>query len=126
MFAMKVFRPCLPIACRISSRFICRDFHLVNVPLRINRNRTILSHSRSNLFNEQYSNCFLTSKVLFNTNSPVATKAKQTNDANESPENNKRLSSKRRRIISESTSTDDENGTQDVNRKSESVIDEIF
>lgn len=121
MLPMAVFRPCLPLARRISSRFLSRNLHLINLPLRIDRTRYWL-RSQPHLFIEHQQNCFLT-KVLFNTNSP---NAKKENDANDSPDNTKRLSSKRRRIISDSESSDGENGTQSVNRKSESVLEKTL
>lgn len=117
MLTMVVLRPCLPIACRISLRFLSRNFHLINSSLRIDRTRKCL-HLQPHLFIEQQTNCFNLTKVLFNTNSPDAPSL---NDANESAESKNRLSSKRRRIVSDSDSSDGENGTQDVNRKSECV-----
>lgn len=117
MLTMTVFRSCLPSACRILTKVKSRNIHLINLPLRIDRTRNWL-HLQPHLFTEKQFDCFLT-KVLFHTNSP---NAKHANDANDSPDNKKRLSSKRRRIISESSSSDGENGTQDVNRKSESVF----
>lgn len=118
MFTMIMFRPCLPVACRYSIQLVSRNFYSINLPLRIVRTRNWLHWQPSHLSFEKHSNCFLT-KVLFNTNSPDANKA---NDANASPPSDKkRLSSKRRRIISESDSSDVENGTQDVKRKSELV-----
>lgn len=119
MLSLVVLRPCLPLACRIFSRNLSKNSYLMRLPLRIIRTRKWL-HWQPNLFVEPSSNCFLT-KALFHTNSPNATTA---NDATESPESNKRLSSKRRRIISDSSSSDGENGTRDVNRKSESVLPE--
>lgn len=115
---MTVFRSCLPLTCRISAQLLSRNYHLVNLPLRIGRSGKWL-RSQPPLFIEPSPNRFLT-KVLFNTNSPDANK--NANDASGSPENTKRLSTKRRRILSESSSSDGENGTQDVNRKSESVL----
>lgn len=117
MLTMTLFRTCLPLACRSLAKVQSRNIHLTNLPLRIDRTRNWL-HLQPHLFTEKQFDCFLT-KVSFHTNSP---NAKHANDANDSPDDKKRLSSKRRRIISESSSSDGENGTQDVNRKSESVF----
>lgn len=117
MLSVAVFRPCLPLACRILSRNLSKNSHLMSLPLRIIRTSKWL-HWQPHLSVEPSSNCYLT-KALFHTNSPNAKKAIA---ATESPESNKRLSSKRRRIISDSSSSDGENDTRDVNRKSESVL----
>lgn len=118
MLPMAAIRPYVPLVCRISARFLSQNYRLVNLPIRVDRTRKWLC-SQPHLFCEMQPNCFLT-KVLFTTNSPDASGA---NDADESPpENKKRRSSKRRRIISDSESSDGENGTQAVNRKSESVL----